>query len=218
MKFVRRMIFFIALSVVGIITLVNGIKGKIEHDKPRADIETLKVSDLYEGRIVEGTIYELWDEFAYTSEYDETLGIKTSKERTTDRYFAMPLESSFGSESLMFIAVSSRKSEELRVFEKMEKETNDYYNGKEYDEYTSVHFVGKVKKLSNEYLQYFREYIAYQYDISEAEAEKYYTPYVLVSYGQGGSNIIMIIVGSVFSVVGVLGTIFFIVRKVLTGR
>ena len=205
------------MLVVGAIFLINGIKDKVEFDKPHGDLETISANELYVGRVVEGTIYELWDEFAYTSEYNETLGIKTSKERTTDRYFAMPLESSFASGSPVFVAVCTRDKTILKTFEQMEKETNDYYNGNDYDEYTKIHYVGKVKRLSNEYLQFFREYIAYQYDVSEAEAAKFFVPYVLVATS-GERLVPSIIIGAVMTVIGLGGMALFIIRKVLTGK
>lgn len=217
-KFIRRIAFFGIILVGGLIFLINGIKDNIEFSKPHGDLETITADELYEGRIVEGTIYELWHEFAYTEEYDTTLGIKSSKERTTDRYFALPLEYSFEEENPIFVAVSSRNSDTLRTFEQMENETIDYFNGKEYDEYTSIHFVGKVQKLSGEYLQFFKEYIAEIYGVSEKEAEKYYAPYVLTSYSNNGGLVPMIVVGAVMTLIGLCGVGFFIVRKVLTGR
>lgn len=215
----RLIIMFAVLAIVGGIFLFTEIRDKIEWDKPHADLETITEKDLYVGRVVEGDIYELWNEFAYTEEYDTTLGVQTSKEQVTDRYFALPLEYSFyeGSD-LVFVAVSSRKSDELRVFKKMEKETVDFYNGIDYDEYTSTHFVAKVQKLSGEYLQYFREYIADVYKVSESAASEYYAPYVLRSYSNPDGMVPMIIIGAVMAFIGVGGIVILIIRRIVTGR
>ncbi|MCH5203724.1 MAG: hypothetical protein J1F03_03195 [Oscillospiraceae bacterium] len=219
MKFIRLLSIFVILAIGGGVFLFNGIRDKIEWDKPHGDLETLTEKDLYVGRFVEGEIYELWDEFAYTSEYDTTLGIQTSKERKTDRYFALPLEYSFyGDNDLMFVAVSSRRSDELKVFEKMEKETLDYYNGLDYNEYTTTHFVGKVQKLSGEYLGFFRKYIARIYKVSEADASEYYAPYVLVSYANPDGIVTFIVIGAVMTFLGVVGTVNLIIRKVIRGK
>ena len=217
LKFIRLIVIFGVLAIGGGILLFTGIRDKIEWDKPHADLETMTEKDLYVGRVVEGEIYELWDEFAYTSEYETTLGIK-SNERTTDRYFALPLEYSFSGDNLMFVAVSSRKKDELKVFEVMEKETVDYYdNGIEYQEYTTTHFTGKVQKLSGEYLGFFKEYVAYVLGVSESEAENYFAPYVLRSTS-GSSGMVPIIIGGVMMLIGLGGVAFLVVRKILAGR
>lgn len=108
MKFrtIRITIIVLALLVCGIIFLVMGIKQKIEYNQPRARLETVTVDELHEGMFVEGEIYELWSEYAYTEESKSTLGIEHDK-KTTDRYFALPMEYSFypGMYAPMFIAV-----------------------------------------------------------------------------------------------------------------
>ncbi len=219
--FIRRMFIFGLMLVGGIVMLIGTIRSKAEWDKPHGDLETITEDELYTGRIVEGEIYDLWEEFAYTEEYDTTLGVQTSKSRTTYRYFALPLEYSFyEKEDPVFIAVSTKDSGEISNFKKIEKETIDfYYNGIEYDDYTTVHFVGRVKKLNNEYLGFFKEYIANIYGVSETEAKQYYAPYVLVSYTYNeGAEVFVMVLAAVFAVVGLIGLVFFIARKVLTGR
>lgn len=218
LKFIRLIVIFGILAIGGGILLFTGIRDKIEWDKPHAVLEDITEKDLYVGRVVEGEIYELWDEFAYTSEYDTTLGIK-SNERTTDRYFALPLEYSFSGDNLMFVAVSSRKKDELKVFEVMEKETVDYYdNGIEYQEYTTTHFTGKVQRLGGEYLGFFREYVAYIMDVSESEASDYFVPYVLVSTSGAGGIVPLIIIGAVMTLVGLGGVAIVVIRRIITGR
>ncbi|MGN0669948.1 MAG: hypothetical protein ACI4JZ_05305, partial [Oscillospiraceae bacterium] len=111
MKFrtIRIAIIVLALLVGGTIFLVTSIKQKAEYNAPRARLETVTAGELREGMFVEGEIYELWSEFAYTEEYESTLGIKHN-EKTTDRYFALPMEYSFYEGSPMFIAVCTRDS------------------------------------------------------------------------------------------------------------
>ena len=60
MKFVRLLIVFAVLAIMGIALLIGSIKDKAELAKPRGDLETMTEDDFYNGRFVEGTIYELW--------------------------------------------------------------------------------------------------------------------------------------------------------------
>lgn len=202
---------------IGVVFLVNGISRTVEFNKPHADISTMTEKDLYVGRFVEGDIFELWNEFSYTEEYDETLGVQTNK-RVTDHFFAMPMEYSFSEEYAMFVAVSTRNAKELETFKQMEQETYDYYSGADIEDFTQTHFVGRVERLKGEYLGFFREYMADVYGVSEEEADKYLAPYVLKSTTNKDGASASLTIGIIMSVIGTLGTAFFVVRKVLTGR
>lgn len=216
-KFIRRVVIFGVLLIMGIVFLVRGISRTVEFNKPHADLSTMTGKDLYEGRFVEGDIIELWDEFSYTEEYDETLGVQTNK-RVTDHFFAMPMEYSFDEENIIFIAVATRNENELKTFNTIVQETYDFYDGVEMDDFTQTHFVGRVERLKGEYLDFFREYVAEMYDVSKSEADKYLAPYVLRSTTNNGGATGSLVTGIILTVIGTLGTAFFVVRKVLTGR
>lgn len=211
MKFIRIAILVLFLAIGGIIFLVMGIKQKIEFNQPRADLETVTASELKEGMFVEGEIYELWDEFAYTEEYESTLGIKHN-ERTTDRFFTLPMEYSFYIGSPKFIAICSRDKSELSKMEKMMEEAAEYYKN-DTELVTTMHFVGKVQRLDNEYLQFFKEYIAYEMGVGINETSQYIAPYVIRSWPNDTSTT-GIIIGAVMSVLGLGGAAFFIIKFV----
>lgn len=211
MKFIRLAILVLFLAIGGIIFLVIGIKQKVEFNQPRADIETVTANELKEGMFVEGEIYELWNEFAYTEEYESTLGVKHN-EKTTDRFFTLPMEYSFYMDSPKFIAICSRDKSELSKMVKMQNEAADFYqDGKEL--VTTMHFVGKVQKLDNEYLQFFKEYIAYEMGVGINETDQYIAPYVIRSWPEDNSTT-GIIIGAVMAVLGLGGAAVFIIKFV----
>lgn len=218
LKFIRLIVMFGLFAIGGCIFLFNGIRDKIEWEKPHGVLEEITEDELYVGKVVEGEIYELWDEFAYTTEYDTTFGVQTSKERTTDRFFALPLEYSFYSDKIMLVAVSSRNSDQLKIFDRMAMESAQYYeNGIEYEDYTTTHFVGRVERLSGEYLGWFKKYTTKALGVSEAEAADYYVPYVIKSYG-GAGGVVTIVIGAVLTLVGAAGVLLTIVRRIIKGR
>lgn len=217
LKTIRIAIIVLALLVGGTIFLVTSIKQKAEFNAPRANLETVTADELHDGMFVEGEIYELWSEFAYTEEYKSTLGIKHN-EKTTDRYFALPMEYSFytGADAPMFIAVCTRNASEISKMRTMADEADDFYKN-DIELKTSMHFVGKVQALKGEYLDFFKEYIAWDLGISEAEAAQYYTPYVIRSWPNDNSTT-GIVIGGIMTALGLAGTIVFVVFLVKAKR
>ena len=215
LRTIRLAIIVLVLLVGGIIFLVISIKQKAEFNAPRKNLETVTVDELREGVFVEGDIYELWSEFAYTEESKSTLGVEHDK-KTTDRYFALPLEYSFYEGSPMFVAICTRNSSEISKMRTMAKEADNYYkNGTELS--TSIHFVGKVQALKGEYLDFFKEYLAWDLGVSEAEAAQYYKPYVIRSWKEDNSTP-GIIIGAVMAALGLAGTAIFVVTLVKAKR
>lgn len=215
LKTIRIAIIVLALLVGGIIFLVMGIKQKAEFNAPRANLETVTVDELHEGMFVEGEIYEIWGEFATREEYETTLGIKHN-ERTTDRYYLMPMVYSYFNEDLKFIAVCTRDSGEISTINKIYNDTANFYNnGIDYS--TTMRFVGKVQALKGEVLDYFREGVSVSYGVSEAEAAQYYTPYVIRSWPTDNSTT-GIVIGAVMTALGLAGTIVFVVFLVKAKR
>ncbi len=216
-KTIRIAIIVLALLVGGTIFLVTSIKQKAEFNAPRARLETVTAGELREGMFVEGEIYELWSEFAYTEEYESTLGIKHN-EKTTDRYFALPMEYSFytDADAPMFIAVCTRDSSEISKMRTMAKEADNYYKN-DIELKTTMHFVGKVQALKGEYLDYFKEYIAWDLGISEAEAAQYYKPYVIRSWKEDNSTV-GIVIGAVMTALGLAGAVIFVVKFINSRR
>lgn len=217
LKTIRIAIIVLALLVGGTIFLVTSIKQKAEYNAPRVRLETVTADELREGMFVEGEIYELWSEFAYTEESKSTLGVEHDK-KTTDRYFALPMEYSFytDTDAPMFIAVCTRDSSEISKMRTMAKEADNYYKN-DIELKTTIHFVGKVQPLKGEYLDFFKEYIAWDLGISEAEAAQYYKPYVIRSWKEDTSTP-GIVIGAVMTALGLAGAVIFVVQIIKARR
>lgn len=206
MKTLRSSITFIVIAVLGILLLVMSIKDKIELAKPPANIAEMTEDDFYNGRFVEGNIYEIWYEFATMQESDTIFGISYNT-KTTGHYFVMPLETSFETGSLKFVALSVRDSSDVATANKMVRETLNYYNN-DVELETTMHVKGKITKLKGKGKDYFDEYIDFQGFIP-SDASVYY----IINVGNDGKGTTTaLLIGIGITVVGVLGTLFSILR------
>ncbi|MBD5128504.1 MAG: hypothetical protein HDT43_01045 [Ruminococcaceae bacterium] len=212
MSSIRLLIVFIVLIILGIALLIGSIKDKVELGKPRGDLETMKASDFYNGRFVEGEIYELWDNYAVMEESDTVFGISYNT-KVTSRYYAMPLPATYDDYEPKFVSLSIPDSATQSIADKIVDETFDYLiNDKELPEWTSLKIQGKVTQLKGDGLKLFQEYIS---DIGG-------DPTNLVAYtinvGNDGSNsTAALIISIVLLVVGIGGTAFIVLRKILSG-
>ncbi len=208
MKFVRFLIIFVVVAVMGVVLLVGSIKDKAELAKPRGDLETMTEEDFYQGRFVEGTIYELWDNYADMEEYDSTFGIKHNT-RVTAQYYALPIPVL---DEYKFVALAISDSSKQSIAQKMVKETDAYYEDGTVPT-TTMRVSGKVTKLSGEGLEYLQDYAEYMgFEASDVAA-------FVINDGNDGSNAGgALIIAIVLTVVGLGGTAFLIVRKILSGR
>lgn len=202
---IRILLTFVLLAVMGIIFSAVGIKDKAEMAKPRADIGEMRAEDFYNGQFVKGTVYELWDEFAY----------RTEDSQVKARYFALPLESSFDEAEPVFVAVSFSNSSQMTTAQRMAKESDNWYRyGKEPVSWTEMNIEGKVTKLKGEQLKFFKEYVIDDLELSDDNM----CAYVINASNNGSGSGAMLVMGIIFAVIGFGGLAFMIVRRVLTGR
>lgn len=208
MKFVSRLISFIFIAVIGVMLLFASISDKAELSKPRGDLETMTEDDFYQGRFVEGTIYELWDNFADMEEYDSTFGIKHNT-RVTAQYYALPIPVL---DEYKFVALAISDSSKQSTAQKMVKETDAFYEDGTAPT-TELHIRGKVTKLSGDGLDYLREYAEYMgFDAGDVAA------FTINDGNDGSSSGGALIIAIVLTVIGLGGTIFIIVRRVISGK
>ncbi len=200
MRFFRILLAVGVLLVGGIILLVGGIKDKVSLNK-RMDFSEIDADDLRDGMFVEGTIIEMWDDFAYET-----------NDSSTYQYYAMPLETSYVLDHPVFVAVKLTNSTDKATASKMSKETDNYYiRDIEPDEWTVMPMTGKVHMLKGEIRDYFEEYIEEMGYSPSVSME----PYVISRYNPGNENI-RLIVGIVMALLGflILGFfVFFVVIK-----
>lgn len=191
MRMMRLMIGMLALLVAGIVFLVNGISDKIALSKPAADLSVVEPSELKKGMMVSGTIYEIWDEFAY--EEDDNGNITS--------YYAFPLESTFEDDEPVFIALKLANSTDRNKAKKMCKETYNYYvDNVEPDVWTELAIHGQVSNLKGEALDYFEEYID---EIGYSKTKNMET--IVISRFVPGSENVSLIVGGIMTLIGLLG-------------
>lgn len=205
---------FAALIVAGVVILVESTRDSAAMAKGITDFNTMTEADFIEGRFVQGTIYDLWDEFAYEEEYQSTFGIKHN-ERVAAHYYLMPLQTSYDSEMPVFIAVCIGNTEAAATAQQMIDEYWDYIeNDNEPDVWTELPITGKVEKLDGEIEQFFYEYFT-DAGMSREEADELICPYVIryhvlsaASSGIGISVVIMII-----GIVGIAGIIIYYLKQ-----
>ncbi len=203
MRFLRIILTVGLLLVGGIIFLIGGIADKIAYNKPKADLSELTADDLKNGMFVEGTIYEMWDNFAYEK-----------NDSSTYEYFAMPLETSFELDEPVFVAIKLGNSQDKTIASRMSKETDDYYiRGKEPVVWTEMQFTGKVHKLKGEILGFFEEYVE-EMGYSTSSSMQ---PYVISKYAKGNENI-RIVIGAVMTGLGVVVGGLFVFFGFIKGR
>ena len=197
MRTLRTSITFIVIAILGILLTVMSIKDRQELKKPPANIATMTEDDFYNGRFVEGDIYEIWDRFSTVE----------TNSKTTGYYFAMPLETSFETGIPKFVALSVRDSSDYAVASRMAKESLDYYNN--YVELETVmHIRGKITTLKGDGAKYFDKYIA-DNGFIPADAAVHYVINV-GNDGEGAATALLIGIG--ITAVGVLGALFSIIR------
>lgn len=202
MRVLRVFILFAALFVVGIVFLVGGIQDKVNLGKVH-DISQVEPSQLKSGMIVEGTIVEIWDEYAY--EEDDSI---------TYSYYAMPLESSFGMSEPVFVALCLGNSSDKALAAKMSKETDDFYlNDIIPTVWTELPFTGKVTKLKGEARDYFEEYI----EEMEFDPDTNMEPYVIKRFKAGSENI-KLIAGGIMTVIGLAVSALLVFFRIAKSR
>lgn len=206
MRTLRSSITFIVIGVLGILVLVMSIRDKIELAKPPANIAEMTEDDFYNGRFVEGDIYEIWNGFATLQESDTIFGISYNT-KTTAQYFVMPLETSFYTGVPKFVALSVRDSTDIATAKKMAQESLDYYNN-DIELKTVMHIKGKITKLKGDGAKHFD---------TELSREGYIPSDVAVYYvinvgNDGNGSTAALLIGIGVTVVGVLGTLISIIR------
>lgn len=208
MKFVRLLIVFIVVAVMGIVLLIASIRDKAELAKPRGDLETMTENDFYNGRFVERTVYELWDNFADMEEYDSTFGIKHNT-RVTAQYYALPIPVL---DEYKFVALALSDSSQQSIAKKMVKETDAFFEDGTIPT-TAIQIKGKVTKLSGDGLEYLQEYaVDMGLEASDVVA------FTINDGNTGSGSGAMLAIAIVLTIIGLGGTAFVIVRKIISGR
>ena len=208
MRFVRLLIFFVMIAFLGIALLIGTIKDKAELAKPRGDLETMTEADFYDGRFVEGEIYELWDSYAYMEESDSTFGIKHNT-HITAHYYALPIPAL---DEYKFVALAISNTSKQTTADRLVSEVDEFFeNGTIPD--TTLKVEGTITKLSGDVLGFLKEYaVKMGFETDDVLA------FVINDGNTGSGSNGALAIAIVLTIVGLGGTAFLIVRKVIAGR
>lgn len=187
----KYLIVFLALAVMGIAILMSSAADSAQMAKGITDFNEMTASDFEVGRFVQGTIYELDDEFAYVEESDAVLGIKYNK-RVGAHYYVMPLAMTTAEDSpyVQYVAVCIGNQSMAATAQKMCEETWAWWeDGTVPEEWTTLEITGKVSKLSGELEDFFYEWLMYGDESADrSEYAKYVAPYVITYYNTETAN------------------------------
>lgn len=206
MAILKRVVPFIIIAVFGLVLLVAAIRDKIELAKPLSNIEDMEKTDFYNGRFVQGELYELWGEYATLETSDSMFGIKYNT-RTAAHYFLMPLETSYETSDLQFISVAIKDGVDFTTAQKMVKEFENYLEKDTYLE-TTMTIKGKVTTLSGKGKDIFEETLR-ELGIPPETNGVYYVINV-GNDGSGSTTALLIAIGVV--AVGVIGGLVVFLR------
>ena len=207
---------FACLLVMGIAFLVDSMKDSTAMAKGITDFNTMTRADFIEGRFVQGTIYDLLDEFAYEEEYQSTFGVKHG-ERVSAHYYIMPLQATYDQETPQFVAVCIGNTQ---VAAQAQQLIDEYWSYLETDEepavWTEIPITGKIEKLDGEIEQFFYEYFTDIDDsITRADVEPMICPYVIRYHvlSAASSGIGIAVVMMIIGIVGIAGMVIYYMKK-----
>lgn len=206
MAILRKVCFFIVITVIGGIFMVLSIKDKIELSKTPADIEEMTRSDFYNGRFVQGELYELWGEYATLTTSDSIFGI-TYNTKSTAHYYLMPIETSYETGDLLFVSVAVKNGADYTTAQKMAREFINYLDNDTLLE-TSMTVKGKISRLRDKGKEIFDQTLT-ELGFSPVTNGLYY----VINVGNDGSGSTVVLLISIgMTAVGIIGGIFAFLR------
>ena len=196
---------FAIFIILGIAFMSESISDKNAMAKGVTDFNEMTELDFFEGRFVEGTVYDLLDEFAYEEEYRTTLGIKHS-ERVSSHYYIMPLEATYDSDTPQFVALCIGNTALAEQAQQMIDEYWDYLEtGEEPAVWTEFHITGKISKLDGELMDYLYDWF-YQVDdeMTREDITPMICPYLITYRAENASSSTMSISVGLIAI-GIIG-------------
>lgn len=176
-------VIFAVMFVMGISGIISGLNEKAELAKGVDDFNYLADSEFYGGKFVEGNVFEIYGEFAYTESYTETLGIKHNS-KVTSHYYLIPITGSFESSSLKLIPVEIRTAEGITNAELLMQQTFDFQDyGTEPEVWNEFTLFGKVSALDGEIEEYLYSWLTNDgTDGTKDDYKNLICPYVITEY------------------------------------
>lgn len=157
---------------------------------PAQDIYEINADEIVEGTHISGNVDFIYDYYAMESKEEKTLGITTSTENDTARWYIFPV---YGENTEVTRLLTLRISpKDYYTMDKIVDETWAYLDGKA-DTFGQTTYAIDVRavKMDDELHQLYYDW--YGADVSKEEADAYLTPYVLVPVME--PNMLWLIVG-----------------------
>ncbi len=174
---------------------------------PAQDIYEINADEIVEGTHISGQIDFIYDYYAMESREEKTLGITTSTDEDTARWYIFPVYGETEEDGRFLTIRISPK--DYYMVDKIVDETWAYLNG-ESDDFgqTTYAIDARAVKLDSELHQLYYDW--YGSDVSKEEADAYLTPYVLVPVMD--TNTLWLIIG-ISALLIIVGLVFVLKRE-----
>ncbi len=168
---------------------------------PAQDIYEINADEIVEGTHISGQIDFVYDYYAMESREEKTLGITTSTDEDTARWYIFPAYGATEADT-RFLTVRVSPGDYYTV-DKIVEETWAYLNG-DSDAFgqTTYAIDARAVKLDNELHQLYYDW--YGADVSKEEADAYLTPYVLVPVMDTNTLWLIIGISALLIIVGLV--------------
>lgn len=179
---------------------------KITTSEPQ-DIYEMNADEIVEGTHITGEVDFIYDYYAMESREEKTLGITTSTDEDTARWYIFPVYGPTQADTrLLTLRVSPSA---YTTVDKIVEETWAYLEGTS-DTFGQTTYSIDVRavKLDNELHQLYYDW--YGGDVSTEEADSYLTPYVLVPVMEMKT---IVLVGVLSLIVSVIGLVMLLKRE-----
>ncbi len=202
-------------KINGLIMFVGGLaliflliipQYKITTSEPQ-DIYEINADEIVEGTHITGEIDFVYDYYATESREKKTLGITTSTENDTARWYIFPAYGPTEEDTRMLTIRVSPSG--YATMDRIVESTWAYLEGTSSDfGQTTYHIDARAVKLDSELHQLY--YAWYGTEVSREEADSYLTPYVLVPIMEMK---VIIIVGVLSILVSIIGLVMLVKRN-----
>ena len=200
-----RLFQIMAMCLVGgVLLIVMGVGEIIDSKKTPVDYNSIQLSDLKSGDVIEGDISMNYGAY-------ESIETKSSGKTTGVKYrYIIPV----GDKG--FAGIEFSNSIDISNMDNMTKETLEVYKGNAEETSTVVHFKGKVNKMSNEDYGYFRDGMK-GLGYTDNEIEQYSTKlYIQIRALNGGNTVV--VAGAIMVIAGIVMTIIVLLKSKKNGQ
>ncbi len=151
----------------GLILGYMGVSDCYHNSKTPMDYDALKESDIQNGVIIEGDLHANMG--AFQESYTTTNGVKSGKSKYS---YVIPIGEK------RYMGLENNTDAMYTSLEQQAQMTYSYLLGESATEPVTVHFKGRVKKMSNETMGYFKSYML-DFGFEQSEVDSYLLNYYI---------------------------------------